>query len=82
MRNTLHLQMLHRQLLDLQAAPLTILNSGAKSPFTKAFFQLMQFLDQTNTIIPQNPMIDHGQQVKKAETSLVCNNFCFTTKKL
>ena len=47
--NTLHLQMLYRQLLDQQAAPPTILNSGAKSPLT-AFVQLAPFLDHTNTI--------------------------------
>ena len=41
---------LYRQLLDQQAAPPTILNSGAKSPLTKAFVQLAPFLDQTNTI--------------------------------
>ena len=50
LRNTLHLRMLYRQLLDQQAAPPTILNSGAKSPLTKAFVQLAPFLDQTNTI--------------------------------
>ena len=44
--NTLHLHMLHRQLLDQQAAPPTILNSGSKSPLTKAFVQLAPFLDQ------------------------------------
>ena len=43
--------MLCRQLLDQQAAPPTIFNSGAKSPLTKAFVQLAPFPDQTNTII-------------------------------
>ena len=42
--------MLYRQLLDQQAAPTTILNSGAKSPLTKAFVQLAPILDQPNTI--------------------------------
>ena len=32
LRNTLHLQMLYRQLLDQQAAPPTILNYGTTSP--------------------------------------------------
>ena len=58
--NTLHLQMLYRQLLDQQAAPPTILNSGAKSPLT-AFVQLVPFLDQTNTIhsIKSSPSLFH-----------------------
>ena len=42
--------MFYKQLLDQQAAPPTILNSGAKSLLTKAFVQLAPFLDQTNTI--------------------------------
>ena len=50
LRTTLHLQMLYRQLLDQQAATPTILNSGAKSPLTKALVQLAPFLSQTNTI--------------------------------
>ena len=32
----------------MQTAPPTILNSGAKSPFTKAFVQFVPFLDQNN----------------------------------
>ena len=51
LRITLHLQMLYKQLVDQKSAPPKILNSGAKSPFTKAFVQLVPFLDQTNTII-------------------------------
>ena len=38
-------------MLSRQTAPATILNSGAKSPLTKAFVMLGPFLDQTNTII-------------------------------
>ena len=41
---------LQKQFLDQQAVPPTILNSGAKSPLTKAFVQLAPFLDQTNTL--------------------------------
>ena len=43
--------MLYRQLGDQQAAPPTILNSGAKNILTKAYVQLAPFLDQTNTKI-------------------------------
>ena len=42
--------MLYRQLVNQQAAPPKILNSGTKSPLAKAFGQLAPFLDQTNTI--------------------------------
>ena len=59
LRNALHLQMLYRQLLDQQAAPLTILNSGTKSLLTKAIVQLVPFLDQTNTITGQNLSCSH-----------------------
>ena len=48
--------MLYGQLLDQQAAPPKIFNSGTKSPLTKVFVHL----DQTNTIKghtlnPKNP---------------------------
>ena len=42
--------MLYRQLLDQLVTPPTIFISGAKSPLTKAFVLLVQFLEQTNTI--------------------------------
>ena len=32
--------------MDQQSAPPTMLNSGAKSPLTNAFVQLVPFLDQ------------------------------------
>ena len=37
-------------MVDQQIAPLTILNSGTKSPLTNDFDQLAPCLDQTNTI--------------------------------
>ena len=55
--------MLYRQLLDQKAAPPTILNSGAKSPLTKAFVQLTLFLDQTNTITCLTAVRSEGLQL-------------------
>ena len=63
LRNTLHLQMLYRQLLDQQAAPPTILNSGTKSTTTKVFVQLAPFLDQTNIIV----LVGVGQSLKERQ---------------
>ena len=45
---SLHLQMLYRQLVDQQAAPPTLLNSGAESSLTKASVLLGPFIDQIN----------------------------------
>ena len=55
--------MLYGQLVDQQAAPPTILDSGAKRPLTRAFDQLAPFLDfltrqtQYNNCLSQKTII-------------------------
>ena len=54
--------MLYRQLVDQQSTPPTILNSGTKSPLTKAYVQLAPFLEQTNTISWRFPVVGASDQ--------------------
>ena len=62
--------MLYRQLLDQQATPPTILNSGVKSALIKFFVQLATFLDQTNTITSHNKMLITKTVINRKEPTL------------